>query len=268
MIKKFFVTLILVCLSTTAFSQKTASDYSYVVVPELFSFLHHEDQYQLNSLTKFLFNKNGFNAFFSSELPNVKRCDGLEAEVISNSNFIYTKLTVVLKDCYGAEIARSEEGRSKYKDYRKAYHEAIRQAFESIERMQVKQSEVVSYTDDEPKEVNPQMVGAVDNTTEMTATTGDKVAGPDRLNLPQEKYSSYTSEGVTYLLRKTDEGYSLYEESEAALDGLVLKGQLQQLGNSIVFIAQDGTRYSASFSEGYDLTIVSEGIVKHFKATN
>ena len=123
MIKNTVLLAFFICFINNGFSQKSANDYTYVAVPEQFSFLHGPDQYQMNSLTKFLFNKFGFNAFFASDLPNVKRCDGLQAEVVSNSNFIYTKLTIVLKDCYGAEIFRSEEGRSKYKDYRKAYHQ-------------------------------------------------------------------------------------------------------------------------------------------------
>ena len=54
---------------TTVYGQKSLSEYGYVEVPRLYEFLYEEDQHQLNSLTKFLFNKYGFNAYFSDELP-------------------------------------------------------------------------------------------------------------------------------------------------------------------------------------------------------
>ena len=41
-----------------SFSQKSLSDYSYVIVSEQFEFQQEKDKYQLNSLTKFLFNKS------------------------------------------------------------------------------------------------------------------------------------------------------------------------------------------------------------------
>jgi len=56
-------------------------------------FLHEDDQFQLNSLTKFLLNKHGFNALFNTEVPdNVRRCDGLWAEVLKTSGLVYTNL--------------------------------------------------------------------------------------------------------------------------------------------------------------------------------
>lgn len=273
MIKKI-VLLVFFCfyLSSVA-SQKTPDDYSYVVVPELYNFLHEEDQYQLNSLTKFLFNKSGFNAYFSSELPNVKRCDGLQAEVISNSNFIYTKLVVVLKDCYGVEVFRSDEGKSKYKDYRKSYHQALREAFESVEALNVNQKEVINYQDNtsdkdesEAVEINPQVMGEVVNDSGISVGTGTKLTINSDLNLPEDRYSSYTFDGASFLLRKTDDGYSWYKESETAADGLLLLGKLKLVGNSIVYIDENGHSFSCMFNKNHDLSIVSDGKVQVYKA--
>ncbi len=55
--KNFYVLVFFFLFSIpTSFSQKTLSDYSYVVVSEQFSFQNEKDKYQLNSFTKFLFN--------------------------------------------------------------------------------------------------------------------------------------------------------------------------------------------------------------------
>ena len=44
-------------------AQNPLNAYAYVIVPEQFSFLDGPDQYQLNSLTKFLLEKKGFVVF-------------------------------------------------------------------------------------------------------------------------------------------------------------------------------------------------------------
>jgi hypothetical protein len=276
MIKKTFLLAFFLCYANATFSQQSASNFTYVIVPEEFSFLYGTDQYQLNSLTKFLFNKYGFNAYFPSELPNVKRCDGLQAEVLANSNFIYTKLTVVLKDCYGNEIFRGKEGKSKFKEYRKAYHQAIREAFESVEALRVVQKPPVDYdngsgnslSDSDMKEINPQQMGTVNNETEFTTSTGTKIAGGTDMNLPSGKFSSYVSNGLSFLLRKTENGYLLYEETESAQDGLLLKGSLNLEGNSVFYNSEEGERATVVFGQNKDFKIISNGVVQEFKKAN
>ncbi|MGV6829396.1 MAG: hypothetical protein ACWA45_08360 [Flavobacteriales bacterium] len=131
--------------SITVFAQKTVSDYSYVIVPDQYEFLNKKDKYQLNSLTVFLFNKYGFHAFLESDRPkNLKICEGIYADLENKNSFLTTKLTVILKDCYGKEIFRSKEGKSKEKIFKNAFHLALRQAFESIEHLQVQQKEILS----------------------------------------------------------------------------------------------------------------------------
>lgn len=122
-------------------AQKEPSEFEFVVVPDQYSFLFEKDQFQLNSLTKFLFNKHGFNAFFNTELPNIDRCAGLYADVIRDNGFVWTNLTVELRDCKGNLIFRSIEGKSKLKEYNKAYSEALRVCFESIQALEVQQPE-------------------------------------------------------------------------------------------------------------------------------
>ncbi len=283
MIKNFLLIITITCLSYEMSSQRSLKDYSYVEVPERFEFLSQEDQYQVNSLAAFLFNKYGFNAYLSSDLPNVKRCDGLQADVVSNSNFIWTKLVVVLSDCNGNEIYRSDEGKSKYKDYRKSYHQALREAFQSIEALGVKQKDTQVYEESEVEveldsekntlnpsgtEINPQLVGEVDQSSELTVGTGVQAGSSGNLNLPSAKFTSYISKGRSYLLRKAGNAYLLYEETTSAPDGLLLIGTISREGNSMVYDSEEGERFVAIFSENHDLSLISEGKVMQLKVAD
>ena len=64
MLKKILLTVSFILMYFTGIAQKNINDYKYIIVPKTFDFLNSEDQYQLNSLTKFLFNKYDFEAYF------------------------------------------------------------------------------------------------------------------------------------------------------------------------------------------------------------
>lgn len=122
---------------TSSYGQQSLNDYKYVVVPEKFDFLKEADQYRLNSLTKFLFEKYNFEALKEGEIfPSdygKNNCLGLKADVLNNSNMFKTKLSVQLKNCKNEVIYTSREGESREKNYKIAYNEALRNAFKSIE---------------------------------------------------------------------------------------------------------------------------------------
>lgn len=140
MIKK--ITTIFIFLIAVSFygQQKKINNFKYVIVPERFDFLKHTDQYQTSSLTKFLLKKKGFTVFLSNEkLPNdllKNRCLALTADVVDASGMLSIKNRIELKDCYGNIIYTSKEGKSKEKDYKKGYHEAIRKAYDSMEDLE------------------------------------------------------------------------------------------------------------------------------------
>jgi hypothetical protein len=136
MIKKIVFSLLLV-LAMSAYSQNTEiNNYKYVIVQDRFDFLKEQDQYQTSSLTKFLLQKKGFTVFLSNEtLPkdvSENRCLALMATVKSTSSLFVVKNKIELEDCYGKLIYSSEEGKSKEKDYKKGYHEAIRNAYSTM----------------------------------------------------------------------------------------------------------------------------------------
>jgi len=260
---KFLVVFtFLFCFISESFSQKSLSDYSFVVVPEKFDFVNEADKYQLNSLTKFLFNKYGFNAFFNRELPDVRRCDGLWAEVEGKPAIIRTKVTVILKDCNGVEVHRSEVGKSKLKAYNKTYSAALRDAFLSIAALGVQQKELSLYSKsevavvEEPTlketiEVSPKEVEEV-NASEVETVTIEPVVEKDVVKTATEE-ALYTSNGGSFALRNTKSGYKLYEKSQS---GDTLKGTLLiKEGKSLQFIDPSGNKFPASFDSEENLII-------------
>ncbi len=226
------------------------TDYSYVVVPEQFDFSKSKDQYQLNSMAKFYFEKSGFNAYLADSAPNANRCDGLYANVEELKTLFGTKLQVVLKDCNDNEIYRGQEGKSKYKEYDKSYQDALRKAFSSVELLNVKQREVVllgtaqvaSSEERQPK-------------SQISASSKPKTSMVSGNLLPDAKFSNYSHEGKTFLLRKTSEGYSLYEETASAEDGLMLKGKIIIMDNVVKFLDTSGKVANASFDASGNLSI-------------
>lgn len=122
---------------TTVTAQQSLNDYKYIVVPNTFEFLREADEYRLNSLTKFLFEKYNFeavmaNAILPSDLAR-NNCLGLTADVIKESSMFKTKLIVQLKDCKNTVVFTSMAGESRDKSYKVAYNEALRAAFKSFE---------------------------------------------------------------------------------------------------------------------------------------
>ncbi|RXJ45466.1 hypothetical protein [Gelidibacter gilvus] len=120
-------------------SQESVNAYKYVIVPTSYNFLNEPDQYQINSLTKFLFEKQGFKTLMADEVfpedLNNNRCLGLYADVEKHKAFLNTKLQIHLKDCNNKVVKSSEIGQSREKDFSKVYNLAIRDAFKSFENL-------------------------------------------------------------------------------------------------------------------------------------
>ncbi len=139
---KIFSAIIACFVVTTIFSQSNLNDYKYVIVPNKFDFLKEKDQYQLNSLAQFLFNKYGFEALMEGDTyPEDlirNRCLALRSDATKEPGMFKTKLGIELKDCNDRVVYTSQLGVSREKDYAKAYVEALRAAFKSIEMLNYK----------------------------------------------------------------------------------------------------------------------------------
>lgn len=116
-------------------AQVQLDDYKYVIIPKMFDGFKKENQYQTSSLIKYLFTQKGFNAVYDDALPEDltrDRCLGLLAVLVDNSSMFTTKTELVLKDCGSREVFKTQEGKSKLKEYKASYTEAIRAAFTSF----------------------------------------------------------------------------------------------------------------------------------------
>lgn len=131
--------MVLVICQSSVWAQSNINEYKYILIPKQFEFQRTDDQYQLNSLSKFLFNKYGFEAYFENEdLPSdvsQNRCLALKADLKKLKGFLITRLQFELSDCNGTIVSTSKVGETKVKQYDTAYNIALRQAFETYQNM-------------------------------------------------------------------------------------------------------------------------------------
>nr|WP_322625173.1 hypothetical protein [uncultured Flavobacterium sp.] len=135
--KKIALLIIALLATGISFAQsEIINNYKYIIVPRKFDFFTEADKYKTNSLTKMAFEKAGFSVFFNDEqLPQevaFNRCRVLYGDVDNKSGMLTTTVYVLIKDCNGKELYRSERGRSKIKEFERSYREAIREAAVSL----------------------------------------------------------------------------------------------------------------------------------------
>lgn len=126
---------IILFLSTFQLSAQNLNDYQYVIVPTRFADFDIENQYRLNTITKFNLEKMGFVAFYENNIPSdliTQRCDVLLIDVVKDDKLFWVKLYLTFKDCYGKIIHQSEVGRTKEKEFKIAYPKALDEAFKSL----------------------------------------------------------------------------------------------------------------------------------------
>jgi len=193
---------VLLLLHLTSFAQ-SVNDYQYVIVPEKYDFAKSIDEYQLNSLTQFLFNKYGFDAYRERDQKpfglEKGGCNALYAKVESNSNFRISRLKVILEDCEGRIIFVSEEGRSKEKEYKRSYHEALRDAFTSIQELQYSYNGTSQEKKKEEETTAPKEQPKIQPETEINETVTSKPAVVDQaVTEVKEEVGTITSAEGTY----------------------------------------------------------------------
>lgn len=273
----------LLCFFKVEAQGERLSGFDYVVIPERFDFQSERDQYQVNSLLKFLFNKYGFHAYFKDELPDVSRCDGLYAEIDRVNGFIWTEVSIKLLDCDGILFYQTKNGRSKLKNYAKAYSESIRMAFESIEILGVKQGtlQTLEKKSDQTRvarnaisdSLNQTESGSVrdkpltnKNTPKFNSDQNNAKFPAAPLGLiPDLPLMSFKSDEVSYLLRRTSLGYQWYRE-----DGqdLIYEGKFFVVENALFFEDKKQLRYLAKFSEQGALILERDGLELLFNNTD
>ena len=137
---KPYVLSLLLFISFSGNAQQTLNNYKYVLVPEKFSFLKEDNQYNLNALTKSLLEEKGFSVYFdNSGLPKDiagNKCSALTVELVQKKSMFVTNLTLLLKDCQGNILFKSKEGKSREKEFHVSYNLALRDAFTSLDEVQ------------------------------------------------------------------------------------------------------------------------------------
>ena len=110
--------------SASLFAQKSMNSYKYILIPNQYEFQKSQDQYQVNSLVKFLFNRAGYTAFLEGDdLPEDLRndiCLAAKAFVDVKPSMLSVKTVVRLEDCFGKTIFVTNESKSKEKAYQTA----------------------------------------------------------------------------------------------------------------------------------------------------
>ena len=213
-------------------SAQDLNNYKYILIPESYNFLEEVNKYQLNALTKFLFEKHGYNTVMvNAEKPQdlkMNSCLGLTVGLKNNSGLFVTKLLMELKDCYGKVVFTSKEGRSREKEYEVAYQEALRDAFSTFKEIDYKYvpSEVLGKTEAKEEvvvkpeskvEVKPTApTPSVEETTSKETLATKTEEGADEM--PVYQYS-----GKEYVLKSTEQGFGLYQVDAAEPIAILIK---------------------------------------------
>ena len=156
---KYLCLFLFLVIGHIAHTQEVLNDFKYVIVPKKFEGFRSENLYQSSTLVKYYLENQGFNALYEDALPQdlkADRCLGLVTSLEEDSSLFATKVAVVFKDCEGIEQYRTQFGKSKVKQYREAYREAIAEAFQSFKTFQYsykpksnnKETVVLNFRDD------------------------------------------------------------------------------------------------------------------------
>ncbi len=250
MLRTLFFGIILAS-TINGYAQKSVNDYKYIVIPQSFDFLEGTDKYQLNSLTKFLFNKHGFKAFIKGEdMPGdllKNGCKGLQVAVKKNSTIFLTKLVIELSNCSSTVVFSSSEGTSREKEFKKAYHEALRDAFKDIQSLNYKYNEV-NDSDDTEKVV----VVSDKNEKNVESSKADekKNLKAEDGNIPaqSEKILLYTFNSDNIVFKTQDYGYELLQKKG---DNQVSLGKMYKLNRENSYLVDAKDLSGVGYFDGY-----------------
>lgn len=219
--KHLSITLIAIFVAsqTLLTAQTNLDQYKYVSVPNRFDFMKSSDQFQISSLAKFLLTKNKFTVLenlekYPADLA-ANQCLLLNLNVEQIKGFLKTKLEVQFLNCKNQVVFKSDIGMSREKDFKTAYHQALRAAFSSVSEVNYKFNETVDTvsTNEEPISVKP-AVSTVAVSTPMQAT-----------DLSSSKLTS------EILMTQTSYGFDIKDA-----DGIVVYSLYQTMSDGIYII--------------------------------
>lgn len=278
-------TVLVICLffGLQAMEAQHLNSYQYVIIPAEFDFQNGTNQFQLNELLKFLFEKEGFEAFLDNEpIPSEfssNACRGLRARVRNESGMFRTRLYIELRDCNNIEVFVSREGVSREKDFKKAYQEALRAAFESISELNYtieEEQEVVEVTAvpeiEEERVVEVTAVPPVEDENEVSGEVKKELPeeGKDPLKDdvqpagPEPNRLFFLKGDSEFFLEKIPSGYNLYQKGMAEPFASLIKSSA---GESFIYSSVTG-KGMANFDSDGNLTVeVLDGNTNNLRTT-
>ncbi|MCT4630199.1 MAG: hypothetical protein N4A42_09980 [Winogradskyella sp.] len=202
--KKIAIVILFIGVGLSALAQRDINNYKYVIIPLKYDFISENDQYRLNTLTRYLFKQEGFIALFDEEkFPeelNNDNCKALYANVNKIKGGLFaTKLEIVLSNCFGKEVYKTEIGSSREKDYKKAYNEALKNAFKSIEELEYKY-EAVEVKPIEKKVVKKDIVEVSDDVKPKSIEKKKEAKTNTLNNVKKDPYKAQLFGGLNYKL--------------------------------------------------------------------
>jgi hypothetical protein len=223
--------IILLSLSFSGPVKAQLNAYKYVVVPKKFeAFKKVENQFQTSTLIKYLFAEEGFNVVYEDNLPDElanQQCLGVYVDLDKNSKLLSTRLTILMKDCSGVTVFRGLEGISREKEYKKAYHEAIRNSFVSIAGLdyryepkdtQADEAVTVNFSNDIKTVDNSSGKEVATSAAVLQVATKEERIYEDKRPVPSEYAIESKTDSIaavaaipSYVAQTTENGYELVD---------------------------------------------------------
>lgn len=220
---------IFVASQTLLTAQTNLDQYKYVSVPNRFDFMKSSDQFQISSLAKFLLTKNKFTVLenlekYPADLA-ANQCLLLNLNVEQIKGFLKTKLEVQFLNCKNQVVFKSDIGMSREKDFKTAYHQALRAAFSSVSEANYKFNETVDKVSTNEKPISVKR--AVSTPMQATDLSSPKLTSEILMTQTSHGFDIRDADGIVV--------YSLYQTMS---DGIYiidkLPGIVYKRGNRFV----------------------------------
>lgn len=200
-------------------------NYEVVILPKKFEFQKSENQYNLVTLCKLFFEKEGFQVFYKEDLSEEEyfnnRCNYLYINLLDNGSMFTTKVSVEVKDCKNAILLSSKEAKTKEKDFNLAYNEVTREALIDLRGKLTIKNTFSSM----PSE----------NVAVVSAIKVEPIKEVEPINVENTTTKNTISENTATLsIIVTKNGYNLLDESKN------IKFELLKTSNPTIFIAKKG----------------------------
>ena len=259
-------------------AQTSLNEYKYIVVPKRLSDFKKDNQHQTSTVIKHLFTKKGFTTAWDDNMPedlSNSRCKGLYVDLRDKSSMFSTKTTIVLKDCNNQVVFSSVEGKSKEKEFKKSYADAIEKAMTSFDGLNYK----YEGGDDSNEPITVSFKNDVKNleeekTTAKAAKNQTEVVEIQEATTERQTYKSKEPKESTF--KKAEKKSSAEQKTALEEEGFktvepvsadIKKPEVEQ-AISKVLTTESNILYAQGITNGYQLVDSSPKIVMKILKTS